>query len=929
MTAEGRELRSSQRIGELARTRAGGRHECYEVDWQAALVVSRQHDWSVDAAGDAGAHSPGRSIDEIAFHIDGVADELMQEGWGEAEARSEAQRRFGDRSTVSRRCLSLGRQRAKRRERRQALAALIYDSRLALRSLLQRPGFSFTLIGTLALGLAATTAMFSLVSSTLLAPLPFEHPESLVAIWQTDRNTGTTEEAASLPDLLDYRERSLSFSAVEGFNLLAANLRVQQEGSGGGEPERAGVVLTTPGFGPMLGVQPLEGRLLTVADTTSGAEVAVISEGIRRRHFARSQEVLGRSIIIDDTPHQIVGVLPELEFPAADLWLPLRANEEDYPRYRHNIMAYGRLAAGRTVASAQDELGQIAADLETEFPRENTARGVYLEPLEEMLRGDVRMSLRLLLLSVFAVLLIACANVANLLLARGAGRRQELAVAAALGARASDLLRRFLAESLVHVAVALSIGLLLAQLLLRLLLPLLPAGVVSSGVVLDWRTYLFASGIATAVVILFTLVPILQARGFDLQSPLRAGGRDAALGSRLWFRRSMVVAQIAIALVLLAGASTLLASLRQLAMVDKGFVAKDVVRVDFLLPETRYPRDFASYPQWTEVLRFNRELEASVASLPGVEAVSIATDHPLSAGFTNSFDIVGRESDAEQGELKTRLISANYLDTHRVRILEGRGFTERDTADRPAVLLLNKVAADRLFPDTSPLGERFAFWGIEREIVGVVANERMHGVDQPAPPAMYVNLAQAPQTGAATLMVRTSGDPMSVVPQIREITQRLDPGIALFEIATMEETLARSQGSRRFLSLLLVLFAAFSLLLASLGVHAVLAYLVADRRREIGVRMALGAKHSAVLRKILAEGLAMATVGVAVGLLGALLLSRILAASLSGVLFEISPLEPSLYLAAVAVLLLSVCLACLVPARRAARIDPIVTLRAD
>ena len=569
---------------------------------------------------------------------------------------------------------------------------------------------------------------------------------------------------------------------------------------------------------------------------------------------------------------------------------------------------------------------ELAAQLEAAYPS-NAARGVFLEPLREVVVGPARPALLVLLGAVALVLLIACANVANLLLARGTARSREIAVRAAMGAGTGRLARQFVVESLVLALAAAGFGVALAFGGLELLLRLAPADlprVAEAGV--SPRALGLTMLVSVLVGVAFGTVPSLQARRLDVQSALRAGGTGAGAGrERRRAQSLLVVAEVGLAVFLLIGAGLLLKSFWRLLQVDPGFRTEQVLKAEYQLPERRYPMDFSRWPDLTEIHGFNAALLARAEVLPGVEAAAIAGSHPLNAGFTNSFVVVGREAEAaDWPEISIRQVTPGYFPTLGVPLRSGRLLRDADDASAAPVVLINEAAARRFFAAQPPLGQRIAFWGTPRTIVGVVGDERFHGVAEAAPPAVYAPLAQAPTT-AGSLLVRARGEPLALAGAVRSAIRETDPALAVFGVEALDETLSRSVGPRRFTVLLLGLFAALALSLAVVGVHGVLSYSVAQRTREIGIRMALGASRGRVTGMVLGQGTGLISLGVLLGLAGAWVLSRLL----RGLLFGVSATDPAIFAGVAGLLLLVSLLACYLPARRATRVDPAVALRAE
>ena len=871
----------------------------------------------------------GRDVDtELDFHLEGRADELVDEGLSEAEAHDEVLRRFGDVDSVRAQCAEFSRQRVAREELWTMVESIAQDVRFAARALLKNAGFSAVIVLTLALGIGTTTAIFSVVNGVLLRPLPYKDPDRLAMIWENDRATGTVREAASVPDFFDFQARTRTFSDMAMFAVVGPATMTGDDG----EPRQVGASGVGHNLAEVLGISPQIGRDIGATEDQPGGElVAVLADGFWHSAFNGDPSVLGKSIRLDGQTYTIVGVLPAgLDFPSkrTDLWVPLQQGPTTVPRATHWVRQIGRIAPGFTVEDAHEEMVQIAAELEAEHT-ENTNRGAFVEPLADFTRGNLRLMLWVLFAAVSAVLLIACANVANLLLARGASRTQEVAVCLALGASTRRLVRRFLAESFLLTGVAMVAGVALAVVGLRALLAIAPGAVLAVGEVsVDGLVLAFALTTSALIGIGFGLIPAAQARRLDLQTELKEGRSqaEAAAHSKMWLRRLLVSGQLAMAVVLLVAAGLLIGTLWNLQRVDPGFNAESTLRVDFQLPASRYPRDFTVFPNWVEIHTFNRELLDRVRALPGVRSAALTSNHPLQAGFTNSFGIVGRPPDPDKGEMTTRMVSADYFETVGVRLVRGRMFSPADTVDARLVLILNQAAVDRHFPDEDPIGQEIQFWGpISREIIGIVENEKMHGLDRDPPPAMYANVAQAPPVGALTLMVRTSGDPRQLLPAVRDTVWALDRDLAVFNIATMDETLAGAVARERFASVLLTIFAVIAVFIASLGVYGLLSYLVAQRGHEVGVRMALGASRKEILRLVISQGLAMTVAGLVVGLVGAVAVARLMA----GLLFGVSPTEPLAYVAVVGCLVGAALVACTLPAVRASRIDPIISLRGE
>ena len=822
---------------------------------------------------------------------------------------------------------------------------LLTDVKYAGRALARNPGFAAVAIVTLALGIGANTAIFSVVDGVLLRQAPVAALDRLVMVWETDRNSGTTREPASWPDYLDFQDRSAQLDAWGAFTGREVN-----HTPASGDAQRLPALGVTGDFFSTLGLEPIVGRVFTEVEAAAGGpQVALVSEGFWTRALSREPDVVGRTIQLDDRAVTVIGVMPSAsDFGIfqilssakygrsfaergarvdVDVWMPLQASEEVYPRQTHPILVVGRLADGASVVTAQEEVGAIAADLERDYP-ENDGRGTFVEPLDTVVFGPIRPALLVLLGAVSLVLLVACANVANFLLARGAARRREVAIRTALGA--GGLARQFLVESLLLTGVAAALGVGVAQAGLRALLGLAPAAIPRIvEATIDLRVLAVTLAVSIGVSLLFGLVPTLQARHVDLQSALKGeGGHGASAGrERRRMRSALVVAELALAVILVVGARLLIKSFWQLQQIDPGFTAGGAMKAEYHLPQSRYPIDFDRWPDFSEQHAFTRRLLERAQALPGVEAAAIGGNHPLDAGFTNSFAVVGREAEASTWpEISVRSVTPGYFDTVGIPLIRGRLFRDADGTFDPAVAVINEASARRFFGNRDPLGAEIRLFGTPRPIVGIVGNEYFHGLTEAPPLGLYLPLAQLPRTnGAGVLLARTAGDPRQLAGPLRRAIAAVDPALAVFGVEPLTETVSRSIAERRFTMLVLGIFAAVALALAAIGIYGVLSYTVTQRTAELGIRMALGADPGGLRRLVVGSGLALASIGVAVGLVGAWILSRML----ESLLYGVAPTDPTVF-ATVAVLLLAVAaLASYVPARRATRIDPVTALRVE
>jgi putative ABC transport system permease protein len=798
-----------------------------------------------------------------------------------------------------------------------------HDLRVALRTLTRSPGFTALVVLTLALGIGANAALFSVVHAVLLRPLPYRQPERLVQIWETfehGRGTGTV----SFPNFRDWQQGVHAFESLAAYGRGSVNLQ------GAGDPERLSAIDATAGLFPELGVQPLLGRTFQPdEDASQAARVAVISEGLWRRRFGADPAVIGRSLTLDGQPTTVIGVMPaSFTFPpgsvSVELWRPYRPDSKMAgERGAHMLRVVGRLRPEITRERAEEELSAIAAHLAEQYPNEQAGRGVLLRPLHEAVVGTVRPALLLLLGAVGLVLLIACANVANLLLARAAGRRHDVAVRAALGASRWRLARHFLAESLVLAFGGAVLGSLVAYAGLR------GFGVLAAGVLpnlgpirLDGAVFAYLLGVALMTGLGFGLAPALRGSRPDLQRDLVEGGTKSTFGAgHRRLRGALVVAEIALSLVLLAGAGLLLRAFLLLRATPPGFDPQNVLTLHVAVAGHS-----SGGEAWTRLLVPALE---RLRAVPGVLAAGTISVLPIEGwGVNGNFTIEGRPApppgDGWRAEL--RAASPGFPEALGIPLREGRLFTEQDGTPGHKTVLINEALARRHFPGLDPLGQRLSLEEIGAyEIVGILGDVRQSGLDREPEPEIHFPYRDTGVMGwlpDMVLVLKTAVPPESVEAAARAAVAAVDPDQPLYSARTLKEIVADSLADRRLYLALLGTFAGLALVLAAAGIYGVLSHMVTLRTREFGIRMALGARRWDVLRLVLRQGLGLLGLGVGLGLGGALALTRLL----QSLLYGVSATDPPTLVGVVAVLSAVALAACLMPARRATRVDPVVAL---
>jgi predicted permease len=799
--------------------------------------------------------------------------------------------------------------------------AIRQDIRYAFRLMSRQPGATIVVLLTLALGIGANTAIFSAVDTLLLRALPYDDPDRLVMLWEKREAEGQLRNNVAPADYVDWARLNSSFETTAAVMTLPADL------TGAGEPVRIPAAGVSPAFFDVFHVRPAQGRTFRAEEATPGQHrVVVLSHGLWQRRFGGDPGVVGRQISLNFVPHEVIGVLPptfEYSDAKIEIWapLPLEGGPQPPSRSMHFLSVYARLKPGVTLEQARTEMNTLGSQLSQRFPDTNRTHGISVMPLREELTRPVKTGLLLLLGAVGFVLLIACVNVANLLLARAAGRRREIAVRAALGATRARLARQALIESVLLGVLGGGAGLLVASWGIDALRLLAPEDVPVLGVDrigVDARVLAFSCALSVLTGVAFGLLPAWHFASQELNDSLKDGGRSPG-GIRRRLRLALVVSEIALASLLLVGAGLTLRSFQIVLQSEAGFKAGGVLTTFIALPAARYrgnEKRVATFEQIEERFR----------SVPGVRVVGATSHLPLSGQQARQgVAIEGREPTPDvPTRAHLRSVTPDYFKAMGIRLTAGRTFTSADRTDAPLVAIVNETMVREYWPGTSPLGKRVMLVGSSawREVVGIVRDVRHWGLDRPVNPEMYMPLPQFP-FGGLTYAIATDGDPRSLAGPIREALRAFDQDLPLSGISTMDDVALKSVGTRRSSMLLLGIFSVLALVLAAAGIYGVMAHLVTVRTGEIGVRMTMGASPADVMRLILKEGLIQAGVGLAIGLFAAVVLMR----SFRTLLYEVSPADP-FTLGAVAVLLFSTAfLACIVPARRAMRVDPVSALR--
>jgi putative ABC transport system permease protein len=863
--------------------------------------------------------------EELRAHFEMVVEENVARGMTPEEARRAALRSFGNFDKI--------RERAYEVRGGGVIEAFLQDIRYGARLLAKHRAFTVVAVLTLALGIGANTAIFSVVNELLLRPLPYPGADRLVMLWEIT-SQGTHQNPTSRNNFRAWRERSTLFEAMAAFTDQRLSL------TGGGEPEEVPVQFATPELFRVLGVEPVLGRGMTQEDAVEGApEIAVLSHGFWQRRLGGDPRVVGRTLMLNGLPHTVIGVLPAgFEWHIrkrsstgrpAEIWtvLPMPAPGQPGSIGRF-LSVVARLKPGVPLGAAGAEMKAIAARLEIEDPEHDKGCTSEILPLREQLVGNVRPSLLILLGAVGFVLLIACANVANLLLSRAAAREKEIVLRTALGARRIRVVRQLLAESLLLAGLGSLLGLVFAWWGLRALVAISPRDLVDlQGVGLDLPVLALTLIVSLATGLLFGLAPALESTRLNLGDALKEGGKGAA-GQDTRSRRlrgALVIAEVALALVLLAGAGLLVKSFFRLQAIDTGFDTGNVLTMVLRLPDGKYTED-------RQIVEFFREATTRIRTLPGVRSAGAVNFLPLygGPGSATDFTVEGRPAPPPGQTLGTsvRVADPGYFGAMGIPLLRGRNFTDAEAREARHVVLVSASMARQHFAGENPIGKRISVDMFENpvpaEIVGIVGDVRYDSLTDEAQPTVYFPPSELAYP-FMTLVVRTDGDPADMAPAVRRELRAIDPDQPVSDVRTMDQVMSDTVGRARFNTLLLGLFAAMATLLAAVGIFGVMSYSVTLRTREIGLRMALGAPQSQVLKLILKQGLVLTLAGIGVGLAGALALTRLL----SGLLFGVGSTDPATFTAIVLLLTFVSMIACYIPARRATRVDPLIALKYD
>jgi predicted permease len=864
-----------------------------------------------------GSRKADRELDEeMRSHLQLLTERFVRQGMSEAEATRAARLQFGNVASL---------QEVNREIRGiRSIGTLVQDLRFGVR-MKKNPGFSLIAVLTLTLGIGANTAIFSVVNAVLLSPLPYREPDRLVQVWENVRTKNKPRGRVAPANFVDWKNRNQTFEGMAAYDTYPSfNL------TGAGEPERIQAASVSASLFPLLGVGAIIGRTFTSEEEQRGRHrVVLIGHGLWQRRFGADPEIVGRSLTLIDQSYTVVGILPPVFsfLPAEyEIFIPMVLDGwEAKARGTHPWHAIARLKEGVTLAQAQSEMDQIGRNLEQAYPNSNTGVGVTLVPLQEQLVGDSRRALLVLLGAVAFVLLIACANVANLLLTRAVTRRKEMAVRAALGAGRARLIRQLLTESVLLAGAGGIGGLLLSlwgiQILKNFLAQnaLLPRG---DAVSVDGWVLVFTFGISLLTGLIFGLAPGLVASKTDLNDALKEDGRRVGGSARdRRLRQALIVGEVALALVLLVGAGLMMQSFLQLRRVDPGFGPENVLTADLYLPVSRYQKS-------SHVSNFHHQILERISALPGVKSAGGTAYLPFSGTYNSwTIEIENRpvSSPRHWQEAGWHPVTLNYFQTMGIPLISGRKFVASDDDEAaPGVAVINEAAARVIWPGEEPLGVSIKVEGRRYTIVGMVKDVRHFRLEDEVVPEIYFPFTKLPITWRGIiLVVRTESDPNQIIASLRHAVQELDKDQPIYNVRTLEGLIDNSVARPQFNLFLLGMFAALALIMSSLGLYGVMSYAVMQRTHEIGIRIALGAPARDVLRMVVKQGMTLALIGVALGLAGALALTRVM----WNLLFNVSATDPTTF-ALIALLLISVAaIASYMPARRATKIDPLQALR--